>query len=301
MASRDIPLTLPSLARWAPPSSREKRDEGKCVNPRPANAGRGRGPLHKQREGEGRAWSLLGVLALVCLLVPGSPAHAADAAERAVHGFSSDGRYFAFEQFGVQDGSGFPYSDIFIVDLEGDKWVDGTPLRVLLKDERHTLGAARGEAMVRAKPLIDKLAIGEPGVGLATNVIYQANADPRRMVFTRYYTPLGNIEPVDAADENATTLTLEEIVLPSPAGCPPDDTPRVGFVLKRTLGSAKPEEIYRDETIPASRGCAIAYSLSDVIAYGYEAGGYLRQVALVSVFSYGFEGADRRFMAVSFR
>ena len=39
----------------------------------------------------------------------------------------------------------------------------------------------------RARPLIDKLAIGEPGVVLATNVIYQANADPRRMVFTPYY------------------------------------------------------------------------------------------------------------------
>ena len=146
--------------------------------------------------GETRRMSLLrAILVSSCLLTPASPARAADAAERAVHGFSSDGRYFAFEQFGVQDGSGFPYADIFIVDLEGDKWVDGTPLRVLLEDERHTLGAARGEAMARAKPFIDRLAIGEPGVVLATNVIYQANADPRRMVFTRYYTPLGNIEP----------------------------------------------------------------------------------------------------------
>ncbi len=38
-----------------------------------------------------------------------------------------------------------------------------------------------------------------------------------------------------------------------------------------------------------------------MIAYGYGEGGYLRHVALISVFAYGFEGADRRFLAVPFR
>ena len=203
------------------------------------------------------------------LLTPGAPALAADAAERAVHGFSSDGRYFAFEQYGVRDGSGFPYSDFFIIDLDGDKWVDGTPIRVLLEDEGHTLGAARGEARSRARPLIDRLAIGEPGIVLATNTVYQANADPRRMMFVPYYRSLGNIEPVAAGEEDAVTLTLEEIVLPSPEGCPVDDTPKVGFVLKLVTGSGKPREIFRDKAIPASRGCPLAYSLADVIAFGY--------------------------------
>ncbi len=235
------------------------------------------------------------------LIASGTSAFAADAAERAVHGFSPDGRYFAFEQYGVQDGSGFPYSDFFIIDLEGDKWVEGTPIRVLLEDENRALGAARGEALSRARPLLDRLAIGEPGIVLAGNVVYQAVSDPRRMVFDPYYRSLGNLEPVDAEDDDVITLSIEEIVLPSPPGCPIDDTPKAGFVLKRTQGPGKPVEIFRDKSIPASRGCAIAYSLSDVIAYGYGESGYLRHVALISVFSYGFEGANRRFLAVPFR
>jgi predicted secreted protein len=250
---------------------------------------------------ERRLTILRAILAGACLLTPSLPALAADAAERAVHGFSSEGRYFAFEQYGIQDGSGFPYSDIFVVDLEHDQWVDGSPIRILHKDERHTLGAVRREAMSKARPLLDKLAIGEPGVMLATNSIYQANDDPRRALFVPYYRSLGNIEPVHDGDEDAVTLTLEEIVLPSPPDCPIDDTPKVGFVLRRATGSEKPSEVFRDRAIPGSRGCALAYSISDIIAFGYEAGGYQRYVALINVFAFGFEGANRRFLAVAFR
>ena len=65
---------------------------------------------------------------LLPLTVATVPARAADNAERAVVGFSPDGRYFAFEQYGVQDGSGFPYSEIFVIDLNANKWVKGSPV-----------------------------------------------------------------------------------------------------------------------------------------------------------------------------
>ena len=240
-------------------------------------------------------------LGLAWLLAAYIPALAADAAERAVHGFSSDGRYFAFEQYGVQDGSGFPYADFFVIDLEADEWAVGSPVRVLLKDEQHTVGAARGEALAKARTLLDTLAIGEPGTLLATSTVYQAGTDPRRMTFVPYYRSLGNIEPITADDEDAVVLTLEEIVLPSPRGCPVDDTPKVGFVLKLAHGKASPGEVFRDAAIPASRGCPLAYTLSDVIGFGYGPRSEVRYVALVSVFAHGFEGADRRFLAVPFR
>ena len=79
---------------------------------------------------------LMALLLLAGLLL--SPvARAGDAAEFRAHGFSSDaqGRYFAFEEFGVQDGSGFPYSNIYNVDLEKDAWVDESPVRVTIKEE----------------------------------------------------------------------------------------------------------------------------------------------------------------------
>ncbi|RUV10776.1 DUF2259 domain-containing protein, partial [Mesorhizobium sp. M5C.F.Ca.IN.020.32.2.1] len=38
-------------------------------------------------------------------------AQAGDVAELEILGFTSDGGAFAFEEYGVQDGSGFPYAN----------------------------------------------------------------------------------------------------------------------------------------------------------------------------------------------
>ena len=63
------------------------------------------------------------------------PAVAGDFAERRIIGFSQGGERFAFEEFGVQAGSGFPYSNIFVIDTATDGWVAGTPLRIQVKED----------------------------------------------------------------------------------------------------------------------------------------------------------------------
>ena len=64
---------------------------------------------------------------LLFTVLSNSIAWAGDYASRHVIGFSADGRYFAFEQYGAQDGSGFPYAEIFIIDTQADSWVAGSP------------------------------------------------------------------------------------------------------------------------------------------------------------------------------
>ncbi|MBX7151104.1 DUF2259 domain-containing protein [bacterium] len=49
--------------------------------------------------------------------------NAGDESSCAVLGFSLDGRYVAFEMFGVHDGTGFPYSSVFIVDVPANKYL----------------------------------------------------------------------------------------------------------------------------------------------------------------------------------
>ncbi len=263
-AARAQPRAAIAILSRSAPSSIRTRMTGRSVFsrwslPLDVRAGRVKTELPNRHDAllmNARPGLLHAFLLSAWLIASGSPALAADAAERAVHGFSPDGRYFAFEQYGVQDGSGFPYADVFIVDLEGDKWVEGTPIRVLLEDEGKTLGAARGEAMSRARPLLDRLAIGEPGIVLATNVIYQAGSDPRRMVFVPYYRSLGNLEPVSQEDDDVITLSLEEIVLPSPAGCPIDDTPKVGFCSEDgARARASPRKSFATRPFPP-RGAA---------------------------------------------
>ena len=50
-------------------------------------------------------------------------------------GFSPEGQYFAFAQYGEQDGSGFPYAEIYIVDIEKNDFVPGGVIKQLWKDE----------------------------------------------------------------------------------------------------------------------------------------------------------------------
>ena len=47
---------------------------------------------------------------------PAASARAGDVAELEILGFSDDGGVFAFEEYGVQDGSGFPYANRYYID-----------------------------------------------------------------------------------------------------------------------------------------------------------------------------------------
>ena len=66
-----------------------------------------------------------------------------DFATRHIHGFSADGKLFAFEEYGVQDGSGFPYSTIYIIDTDTDNWTAGSPFKAQLNDETKTVFDAK--------------------------------------------------------------------------------------------------------------------------------------------------------------
>jgi predicted secreted protein len=237
-------------------------------------------------------------LLIAMLCVASRPGLAADAAERDILGFSPDGRYFAFEQFGVQDGSGFPYSEIFIIDLTEDRWLDGTPVRVRLDDETQDLASARGDAAAKARNFLRSAGIADNARVLASNPVTQIGANPQQLVFHSFYTSFGHLEPAEASDENVISLAVEDIVLQAPEGCPIGDTPMAGFVLKAKRGNEPFAEVHRDKEIPRSRGCPLKYSLSDAVAYAGTDGRTQRLVALVNVFSFGFEGADRRFIAV---
>jgi predicted secreted protein len=236
------------------------------------------------------AWLFLCLSASICF--------AADAAERQILGFSPDGRYFAFEQYGVQDGSGFPYSEIFIIDLDNDRWVEGTPVRVRLEDETQGLSKAREKAMAEAQSFLKQAQIEDNARVLASNPVNQKTENAQHLVFHSYYTSLGHLEPIDESDEDVIALTVEDVVLPTPEGCPIGDTPLAGFLLKVRRGAEPFREVHRDKSIPSSRGCPLKYSLSDAVAYVSTDGRFQRLVALVNVFSFGFEGADRRFIAV---
>jgi predicted secreted protein len=218
-----------------------------------------------------------------------APAVAGDRTLIDVIGYSEDGRFFAFEEFGIQDGSGFPFSTIYVVDLPADSWVTGSPYRVRLDAEDAELSDARDQVYELAEPTLDELDIYEAAFPLFVN----ADGDPRSNV--GHEAVFG--DPGYGLDDVMTErrLTLETFTLPSTQDCD-------GLMGEEALGfalSLDGNEIYRDQgTLPESRGCTMGYKIYAILKpaeWTMAAGGTL---AVIGSYPFGFEGPDRRFLVV---
>lgn len=228
--------------------------------------------------------------------VTAASAVAADIATFSPIGFSEDGRVFAFEEYGVQDGSGFPYSNIFAIDVEQDTFIEGTPIRVRIDDEAAGIGKARSEAAEKAKAILGAYKMDDhPGELVAFNPV---SAGPSSSHMLRYYS-----FPTDPPVGSPYAIKLQEIQGELPAACK-DLVPRVkSFRLVLTSRDGKPanDTLYQDKAIPESRGCVTGYRLGGIMTYQPPAGGDTLHIALVTVLSFGFEGRDGRWIAVPVR
>lgn len=226
--------------------------------------------------------------ALVVLSV--TPALAGDRALLEVIGYSPDGRHFAFEEFGIQDGSGFPFSHIYVIDLADDVFVPGTPVSLRIDSEDATLAEARAQNAGDAESVLARFAIGAPAEILVLNGDGAIEPDFRRL---RFGVPgYGQAEP-----RSDITLVLDTHETTAPHPC--EDwfarSPQ-GFAL--TLEQeGETRLVHRDERLPRSRGCALDYRLYSVVQPGW-AQDIDAAVALIAVYAGGFEGPDRRFIAV---
>lgn len=219
-----------------------------------------------------------------------APVLAADRALIDVIGYSEDQRYFAFEEFGVQDGSGLAYSSIYVIDMREDRWVVGTPVRVQAEDETETLKQVRDEARADAMPRLDDLRVNVPAELLAAIGSGVPDVDGKTLAF--------GLPGFGGSGEVRGNYTVTLETFATTAGSPCEDwfaEPPVGFALSVSdFGPAR--EVHRDAVLARSRGCPAEYGIFGVYA-PFQATDITRTVALISVDTYGFEGLDRRFIA----
>ena len=231
---------------------------------------------------------------LIAALFGAVDADAGDAAEFRSHGFSTDakGRYFAFEEFGVQDGSGFPYSNIYIVDLKEDKWVPGTPVRILIEEDNQPLLRARIKAFQQATNLMQRYNIARSGVMMAASPLNEVS-DKSVLRFHQAMNPLLRNQPAPYR------LDLSNIDVMDINECGFPDNRVMGFALSLTKPDGTFVDIHDEGAAPKSRGCPMRYHLVAVFAPDrYKIASYA--VALVGVFSRAFEGPSLRYIAVPF-
>lgn len=227
-----------------------------------------------------------------------SASYAADGAKFRALAFSNDGQYFAFEQYGVQDGSGFPYADIFVLDLELDRWVPGTPIRVREENETGGLRATRLKAAQAAKSLFNQLKLDETPEILAANPFTEVVADRNRIRFHDHFNfSMGILSGPEA--QGTFDLTLSPAKISTPENCT-GETDVQGLKLElRNNKTNTSVVVHEDRSLPASRGCTLGYDIEAIVQPPDEVeGGKL--IAIIGVSARGFEGADRRFIAFPF-
>lgn len=232
------------------------------------------------------------VLALLSSVVT---AEAGDIAEHRILGFSPDGSVFAFEEFGVQDGSGFPYANIYVVDTNTDSWVPGSPVRLRIDEETAPLSMARAQARQQAAPILEQFAVEDRALTLAANPLGELGADPVSVDFGQPF-PANPLRDIDRR-YNAS-LDIYDAETPGEA-CETyiGDKPKGFRLTLRNLATGVETVLHEDVQIPQSRGCPITYRIDAVtVPDGYPAD---KVAVVMSIFQPGFEGPQRRFLAVT--
>lgn len=220
-------------------------------------------------------------------------AHAGDHATLNVIGFSEGGAVFAFEEYGVQDGSGFPYANRFYITTADDQFVAGTPIRVRIDEELAAIGDARDQAQSQASVLgLPADTDFQPGFAAGLNAITELSAAPHRMRV--------NPRPVVPAIDRPLEINLVEKPMRAQGVCEGIADTVAGFELVQ-IGIADGDSARRlhiDTNVPASRNCPLGYRIGGIYTFFPDNGSAVMAVML-AVRSFGFEGPDFRWMAVT--
>ncbi len=231
----------------------------------------------------------------VVLLFAFSAARAGDFANLNFIGFSKDGKYLAFEEYGVQDGSGFPYSNIYFVDVAKNSFASPA-ISVKLENETASEQLARSRAKVRAVVTLKKLRIIERNTGtlVVSRLLTDAginnhlSGEPGKNQTINFAELIGSMYRLGDYD-----LVLKPVAV-KPKECDYSDQAVYKFELSlKDKMEDKITILQKDATLPSSRACPIDYAMQHV--YLYE-----NAIAVfVNTYHIGFEGPDMRYMVVT--
>ncbi len=237
------------------------------------------------------------LLALSSLLA--SSTFAGDIASVRMIGFSVDGTYAAFEQYGVRDGSGASFSEIYFLNTVKNTYA-AKPISAVIESETTVeLPAARKKAMKKAAATLAKLHISSEiqAVELVSRSLYDVGARDAKIQFST--------NPFFPGDENSLG-SVDLVETEVDAKCMEENAPNCGAKLKITLnvkdGEGKGSAVLQDDvTLPAARVYARNYTVDKVLMMqpDQSSGLAAKYVVLVRYETAGFEGPDTRYVAVT--
>ena len=197
----------------------------------------------------------------------------------------------AFEEYGTQDGSGFPYSNIYFIDTAKNTYA-ATRVAVQIEKDNADETTARSRAAALAAVKLKKFGIvkGNTGKLVVSHLQTDLTFDDRsgdggdgRVKFAE------EVWSMHIEGDHELVLTPVKVKIKD---CSVYDQDPVMMELKLTDNAAKTSKfLQKDTSLPATRGCPNSYRIQDVYLYkGLVA-------VFMGVFTQGFEGPDMRFMA----
>lgn len=210
-------------------------------------------------------------------------------------GFSGNGDYLAFEEYGSEDGSEVLYSHIYFVDVTKNTYA-AAPVIKRVKEISRGEEAVRAQAKQAASANLKKFAIVNGNTGnlvvarLPTDLSLErpdpgSDEDNQAISFT------ANRRSINVIDKYELRLTTTEV---KPKNCSGSGQVELKFALSITDVEGKTEKfLQRDTMLPSSRGCSTHYSIQNVYIYGN------RIAVFLNNYSVGWEDPDMRYLVVT--
>ncbi len=228
---------------------------------------------------------------LLLLAIWGQNARGAENSQVVPIGYSQNGRYFAYEEYGRDDVQKSVYSRIYMVDLEEISQVVGTPVFNRAEQDRLSLFQVRAQTRQDAQVYLDSLKITHPAIIAAMIGDGQADADRSHISF--------GVPSMQVSGKivGRYDLSLETFETASAMDCDPylDQPPQGMKLVMENFGTTL--EAYKDGVLSRSRECPFAYQLTGVVL-PFAATDISNSVALVSVLTRGLTGVQRHFLAI---
>jgi predicted secreted protein len=228
---------------------------------------------------------------------PDNRLYASDAAQLNFIGFSENGEYLAFEQYGIQDGSGFAYTEIIMVNVPKNSYA--CPTITCIGDEEHmTLAITRDSVLTKARSKLKMLSIvqGNTGEHVIHHPLSDLEADPKHV---RFYEQAGGIQALSGLREYALTLNEIEVSNDNNEYGYGFGPPKMLELIINTPGVDEKVVLQRDTKLPKRRSNVLYYRIQDV--YIYHCAGQKYIAVFICYDMPGFEGSDLRFMVVTAR
>lgn len=236
------------------------------------------------------------LFALFLLITIPASIFAGDYSEFDFISISENGKYMAFEEYGTQDGSGFPYSNIYFINIEQNEYA-AAPVKIRIEKESAYLkiSPTRAKAKKAATANLKKFGIVEGNTGrlvvarLLTDSEfdfspYKDGAKTQTINFKSY---VGSM-----FSEGEYKLTLTPLKVEGKKDYVENPVYKLELLFADKIKNTE-KTLQKDKTLPESRGLPVAYRVEKIYLYKDKI------IVFLNIFTTGFEGPDMRYMVVA--